>query len=137
MVRVTLIRSFWADSCCSLAVVNGAEGLRFFSLVSRLVTFQAAFRIMSRRLWASASAPIRRLVSLLPSWSGRPAIRVSFIQNWGGSLAANLPFSTQYSTGLKACTSRSRSTIRRTVTLCTRPADRPRRTLSQSTWDTL
>ena len=38
----------------------------------------------------------------------------------------------QYSTGLNALISRSRSTIRRRATVCTRPAERPRRTLSQS-----
>ena len=80
---------------------------------------------------------MRRLVSLLPSWSGCPPSFTSFIQNDGGSLAANFPFSTQYSTGLKAWISRSRSTMMRTATLCTRPAERPRRTLSQSTWLTL
>ncbi len=35
----------------------------------------------------------------------------------------------QYSSGLKFSISFSRSTISRTATLCTRPADRPRRTL--------
>ena len=36
----------------------------------------------------------------------------------------------QYSTGLKALISCSRSTINRTATVCTRPAESPRRTLS-------
>ena len=35
----------------------------------------------------------------------------------------------QYSSGLKLSISFSRSSMRRTATLCTRPADRPRRTL--------
>ena len=137
MVRVTLMRSFWADSCCSLAVVKGAGGLRFFSLVSRLVTFQAALRIWSRRLVGlgfGADAALGLLVAQLDRGAGDPG---QLHPEPGGILAANRPLSTQYSTGRKAWISRSRSTIRRTATLCTRPALRPRRTFSQSTWDTL
>ena len=33
MVRFTLNRSLRADSCCSVEVMNGATGLRFFSRV--------------------------------------------------------------------------------------------------------
>ena len=40
--------------------------------------------------------------------------------------------SVQYSSGTKALISRSRSTISRTATDCTRPAERPRRTFFQS-----
>ena len=43
----------------------------------------------------------------------------------------------QYSSGLKASISSSRSRISRTATLCTRPADRPRRTLRHKKGDSL
>ena len=43
----------------------------------------------------------------------------------------------QYSWGLKASISFSRSTISRTATLCTRPAERPLRTLRHKNGDSL
>ena len=61
--------------------------------------------------------------------------------NWlAGELATKgyiVAATDQYSSARKASISRSRSTIRRSATDCTRPAERPRRTLSQRMGDTL
>ena len=46
-------------------------------------------------------------------------------------------WTSQYSSGTKAWISRSRSTIRRTATDCTRPAESPRATLAHSRGDTM
>ena len=55
----------------------------------------------------------------------------------GFFFAARLASSVQYSCLTNARISRSRSTMTRTATVCTRPAERPRRTLSQSSGEIL
>ena len=55
----------------------------------------------------------------------------------GGFFAARSTSIVQYSFLTKARISRSRSTIRRRATVWTRPAERPRRTLSQSSGEIL
>ena len=75
---------------------------------------------------ASACSPFLT-VSFLPA-----AVEVSRAVNLrllpGGESSASR---FQYSSGWKASISFSRSTISRTATLCTRPAESPRRTLRQ------
>ena len=56
--------------------------------------------------------------------------------NAGGLLAARCASMVQYSFFSNALISRSRSTINRSATVCTRPAESPRRTLSQSSGET-
>ena len=64
-------------------------------------------------------------------------MRRSLAANGGGVLASKRASTVQYSSGTKTAISRSRSTMRRTATVCTRPAESPRRTLSQSSGLTL
>ena len=66
-----------------------------------------------------------------------PSTSFSVATNSGGSLAASRAWSDQYSTGTNAWISRSRSTIRRTATDWTRPAERPRCTFSHSSGERL
>ncbi len=60
-------------------------------------------------------------------------MRSTFATNGGGFLPSTFASTDQYSCGLNAAISSSRSKMRRTATDCTRPADRPRRTLVHST----
>ena len=53
--------------------------------------------------------------------------------NGGGAPPSTTVSTVQYSSGRKAVISCSRSATSRTATDCTRPADRPRFTLVQST----
>jgi hypothetical protein len=57
--------------------------------------------------------------------------------NGGGTLAERRAPNDQYSTGTNALMSSSRSTIIFIATDCTRPAERPRRTLSQRRGESL
>src|SRR5262249_33855312 len=66
------------------------------------------------------------LAHLLPVGSARRATKI------GGWPASSRGSTVQYSSGTKARISRSRSTMMRTATDCTRPADNPRRTFCQS-----
>ena len=52
-------------------------------------------------------------------------------------MRAKIAFTRKYGSLLNFCTSRSRSTMRRTATLCTRPAERAGFTLRQSTGESL
>ncbi len=72
----------------------------------------------------SALCPALVTASFLPPAS---AVRraVNFFVEDGGLSSASM---FQYSSGLNASISFSLSTIRRTATLCTRPAESPRRT---------
>ena len=63
-------------------------------------------------------------------------MRASLASKAGGSFAERFATIDQYSVDLNASISRSRSTTSRTATDWTRPADRPRRTLSHSSGDT-
>ena len=61
-----------------------------------------------------------------------PSLAISLAPNCGASPPHSCAVSDQYSFGTNAAIARSRSTRMRSATDCTRPADRPRRTLSQS-----
>ena len=81
------------------------------------------------------------------AWACSPVVTASFLPSavpvsravnffWlPGGLSRASRF--QYSSGLKASISFSRSTISRTATLCTRPAESPRRTLRHRKGDSL
>ncbi len=122
MARFTLKRSLREASCWNLLVVNGAAGLRRRSRFSTERTLQSAFS--TAVLIFSASSPLVIGVFSSPMPTNRAAklrrLRVP----------AGLASIVQYSSLTKALISRSRSTIRRRATVCTRPAEMPRRTLS-------
>ena len=121
MVRCVVKRSFPAASCCKVDVVKGARGWR---LRSRLLTSDtvswpcAAVSNLVLAAVASASVLISNCFSALPSSVCSLALK-------GCDDFSTLAVSVQYSTGIKASISSSRSAIRRNAGLCTRPADKP------------
>ena len=129
MVRFTLKRSLRAASCCRVEVMNGATGLRLFSRVCTDATMKSApstLRRSSRRRFFDSRS--RRVSSFRLT---KRAFRT------GGFFACRLTSMVQYSRFWNARISRSRSTIRRSATVCTRPAESPRRTLSHSSGEIL
>ena len=121
MVRVAVKPSLRLASCCMVLVINGGAGTRRRLPRETAATVKAS-PFTSARM-ASASAFVFTS-SFLPSLSARRA--VNFLACPGGHSTASM---FQYSSGLKASISFSLSTMRRTATLCTRPAESPRRTL--------
>ncbi len=112
-----------AESCWSLLVVKGGTGLRrrsfFCTAATRKLTPRSAARCRSDASWLG-------MESFLPWCSTSRASKA------GGEAADRLASMVQYSSVLKARTSCSRSTTSRSATVCTRPAESPRLTLSQS-----
>ena len=121
--------SFRAASCCTVEVVNGGDGVRLTSRSRTSRTRYDASRSRSTCCCASASADRIR-----PRLSGDAASLSSPICTSRAGNADSSPFgarrasTVQYSFGSNARISRSRSTISRSATDCTRPADSPVRT---------
>src|SRR6266404_143652 len=124
MVRLDPKPSFFAASCWSVLVVNGAAG---FFLRSRRLTSVTwnVFRDLSASRMAFASASLL-MTGFLPSR------RWSFAVNCCPASSSRAS-TVQYSTGLNARISRSLSTSSRSATVCTRPAEIPFFTVFQST----
>ena len=103
-------------SCCSVEVMKGGAGffLRSPRVTERTTKRAPSSRAISARVEASSVS-----AAFSPSTSRRLAV------NSGGSVAFRRACNVQYSTGTKAWISRSRSTISRTATDCTRPALKP------------
>ena len=109
--------------CCSLLVMKGGAALRLRSRVMTDATTQdAPFR--SARMAFAVSPFETAIVS--------PAFFSSFASNSGGWEPVSRANRFQYSSGTNFSISRSRSHTSFSATDCTRPALRPRRTLSQS-----
>ena len=108
--------------------MNGGVGLR---LRSPRVTDRTVKRASS----SDATSPCTACSS--PSDAFAPATSLSVATNSGGSVDARRACSDQYSTGTNAWISRSRSTMRRTATDWTRPAERPRWTFSHRSGERL
>ncbi len=102
--------------------MNGGTACRRRSFVWTADTTKSAPR--SSASAASASAWLR-IFAAAPPW------RASRASNSGGSGPASRAVTCQYSSGTNASISRSRSQMSFSATDCTRPALRPRRTLSQ------
>ena len=118
MVRLTAIPSFRDASCCSVEVVNGAAGLRGAVFCSRLRTPNppkaSAEASASTAAW-SERFPWNSAVNPEPFGAAkRPSMRKSMSET-------------------NCSMARSRSTIMRTATDCTRPALSPVRTFFQRT----
>ena len=122
MVRVAVKPRRRDASCCKVLVMNAGVGclarLPFFSSPTVYSAPSSPFSMAraSASVCGSSFLPLsseaRRAVKLL---CPTPRVASTF----------------QYSSGLKPSISFSRSSIRRTATLWTRPADRPRRTFRQ------
>ena len=126
MVCDTVKPNLRAASCCRVLVVKGAAGLFFIGLVTMSSTTNVA--PLARFKKASASSRVlNRLSSSAFSSDAFPSLSVT----WKSAV-------TRYEASLWNCwISRSRSTIRRTATDCTRPADKAGFTLRQSTGESL
>ena len=109
--------------CCSLLVMNGGGAFRFRSFVVTEATTQEASLRSARTAFACSSLAIATV---------SPAFFSSFASNSGGAAAASRANRFQYSSGTNCSISRSRSHTSFNATDCTRPALRPRRTLSHS-----
>jgi len=107
-----------AQTDYKLAVANGSTPM---SYIRRFSTSESTF-------CAAASFETSR---------SSPLYLKSFASNGGGLDAPSSAWIVQYSTGTNARISSSRSTMRRSATVCTRPAESPRRTLSQRIGETL
>ena len=108
--------------------MNGAAGFRRRSPRATLLTLHRA----------PCSAVITASVAASDGRSAfSPRTSRSVATKSGGALPLSRAWRDQYSTDTKAWISRSRSAMRRTATDCTRPADRPRRTFSQSSGESL
>jgi len=125
---LTLNRNFRADSCWSVEVMNGATGLRLFSRVTTDLTAYSAPVRFATTASAACWFPISGVSS--PRLNSRAS-------KLGGFAAPRFTSMVQYSLLSKARISRSRSTIRRSATVCTRPAESPRRTLSHNSGEIL
>ena len=118
MVRVAVKPSRRDASCCRVLVMKAGVGcLERLPRFSSPTVYCAPARPCSM---ARASASVRGS-SFLPAASAASRA-VNFLPP-----ALRVASTFQYSSGVKASISFSRSSMRRTATLCTRPADRPRR----------
>ena len=72
----------------------------------------------------------------LPAGIRRPSTETSAASSCCRSVLANLPIRSHHVADTNAIRSRSRSTISRTATLCTRPAESFGRTLRHNSGDT-
>ena len=113
-------------------ITQGAVGLRRRSFFSTFATDHLAF---------SSAATTASICCLLGRDGASTVSTTAFSPSMPVKRAVNSVFSltgvscasrVQYSTGTNALISRSRSTMSRRATVCTRPAERPRRTLSHS-----
>ena len=128
MVRFTLKRNLRDASCCSVEVMNGGTGLRRFSRFATELTLNSESSTCATRFLADVSSATE-MASSLRFMKRAPRM--------GGFLAFRFASIVQYSRLMKALISRSRSTMSRSATVCTRPADSPRRTLSHSSGEIL
>src|SRR2546430_11755797 len=113
---------------CSVEVMKGAAADCFFSLRVIVWTTKSPF--------LSADSMGRACCSFTTS-AFLPSIFDNLAMKGGGLFASRFAAKVQYSWGTNALISSSRSTIIFMATDCTRPAERPRRTLSHSSGESL
>ena len=133
MVRRVVKPSLREASCCRVEVVNGGAGRRLRSLLATSVTCSAPCAAAVIRLRASSAVSPSVTVNCSNFF---PSSFVSLALKACDGCASSASM-VQYSRATKASISSSRSTIMRSAGDCTRPADRPRCTLRQSTGDRL
>ena len=111
MVLLTEKPSLRPASCCSVEVVKGGAGHFATGFFSTSLIVNVAFLHLSRNCIASSSLS-KRLGSSAKSWC-----------SWFSTVNEKLAVIRYALVVLKLFISSSRSTMRRTATLCTRPAD--------------
>ncbi len=122
-----------AAACCSFGVVKGGAGFCRRSRASTVVTRRAEASTCA--LTSRAASLVARRGSVPSNWSLSPRQRTTRAGKAAPSFAS-VTGTEKYGTGTKASRSVSRSTMIRSATVCTRPADRPRQTLFQSSSET-
>ncbi len=115
-------------SCCRVEVVNGGRGLRLVCFFSKSFIVYFCFSKSAIILFTCSAFFKSILSNFLFATECSLALKIFF------SLLKT-PSKLQYSSVLKALISRSRSTIKRTATDCTRPADSPLATLRHRNGD--
>ena len=123
IVRLGLKPSLRLASCCSVEVVNGAAGDRFWVRVPTFVTIGCRSRMAA----TCASDVVSSGISI-----AAPSIRTRSAANVSPAAVARIAWIVQYSRAVNPLISRSRSTTSRTATDWTRPAERPRWTFLAS-----
>ena len=113
-----------AASCCKVEVVNGGAGDFFDGLVTMSVILNLASLHTSRKARAS-SLVLKRLPNSALTSAFSPF----------SSSTSKTAVALYHDSLTKAFTSRSRSTIKRTATDCTRPAERAGFTFLHKTGD--
>src|SRR6185295_8652416 len=129
MVREAEKPNLRAASCCNVEVVNGGGGLRRVGLASTALTLKSPRFTASRAANAMAWSPISRRLSFLPANAESRAGKLSLAE------LARIASTDQYSCGLNLSISTSRSTMMRSATDCTRPAEREPGSLRHKTGD--
>ena len=138
MVRSAEKPSLRAASCWSVEVVKGGAGLRLAGFASTATMVKLAALIVSTAAFASASFPSANLSSFFAPSDTSRALNGSVQPPPDASWAARTSASTvQYSCGLNASISISRSVMSRSETDWTRPADREPGSLRQSTGESV
>ena len=120
MVLLTEKNNFLAASCCNVEVVKGPVGLFLAGLVSFDATLNCALTFCAKKV--STFSALSKVVFKLALINLLPLVKNS-------ACVLNIE------TGTKAFISLSRSTISRTETDCTRPADKPPFTFRHNTGD--
>ena len=146
-----LMPSLLPAACCMVDVVNGGCGRLRYGFFSTEITRKRASASASARSPAcdspSCTTPSVRAASVsvpsdLKSLDVARRVPLSAIMRDSKSVgspsasgAHSVATTSQYGARTNAIRSRSRSTMRRVATDCTRPADRPGPTLRHSTGD--
>ena len=123
MVRWAVKPSRLNAVCCSVLVMKGARGCTWRGWVSTVATRAGAPASSAASVRARSPAPGPRSCCCSSSSSPTRTRRAVKRAPSGVSKSAS---SVQYSSGRKARISSSRSQTRRSATLCTRPALRPK-----------
>ena len=146
MVRRALKPSLRAASCCSVEVVNGGAGLRRRCLRSMAMTrswpgpsagTRARRSVARRRLYGPLDLARLRLVGEAELLHLLAAVFDELEREGSGAVCEPSPSILQYSCGMNARISASRSQIMRSAGLCTRPAESPWRTFFHSSGERL
>src|SRR3989344_5903592 len=117
-------------ACCSVDVVNGGGGDVFFSFSATADTAHDDFWSVLTISSVTSLDPSAILSSAFPFHELSLASKKSSVP-----FLAKDPSTVQYSCGTNALISRSRSTINRSATDCTRPAESPGCTLRHKSGD--
>ena len=130
MVSGADIPSLFEASCCSVLVVKGAGAC---DLVTDFLTCATEYAPAASAASTSSACSLLPILHFLPARFSSVALKGEYFFPSSCSSAVIV----QYSSGLNAWISRSRSTTRRRATDCTLPAESPLLILLLSSGDNL